>query len=174
MGSKLKTYKTANKCPVGCFWDVQDTKELRYLLVLPKENYLAEDFPDLTDLQLSELMSIYKDIENNLPESAYNKVSINNRYRLAYLEYKSLTGTDRENARYLMRFREEKKRQEIESKLIKKTENNRIKDVAILETELNISIDIYSCTIEKYYAYNDLFNKKQNELKKLNRKNNGR
>lgn len=173
--ASLKIYNSADTCPIGLFWKVQDTSDLRWLIILPQEDYFSGQLPeDLTENDYDLLASKFQDIVGSFPDIALNKEKIQQDFRLEYLKFEILIcDNESQKARLQNKLNEELFKRKLKEKETENIENNNIKEVTAIETGLNIQIDIFKCSIAKYFNYRDAYN---NIIKQQSSKNkrNGR
>ena len=150
----MKIYNSSDTCPIGCFWNLQKSGNLSWLIIQDKSNYLSGDLIEPDDFLLPELQKKAEDIQDSYPNSAYDENDVDKRLDYRQAEFISLTSKDeaeRVNMRNYLNT--------ITLNKSGKTQDNMFV-LAQLSSELNMRIDPFECTITEFYNLSENLNQK--------------
>jgi hypothetical protein len=143
----MKKYNSIDTLPIFNFSKVSEEKDLRYLLVL--EDYF--ELPKVSDKEYKDLFDVWERINDDIID--FNGVSdeyksiMRMRKSIALLKVEMITKDDKG----LETIIELKERELLQAYPTNKQDID--ESIFLIESHLKVSINIFTCTVKKYYGY---------------------
>lgn len=152
----MKYYNTIDTLPIFNFSKINETEDLRYLVI--QSDYF--ELPKITEKETEELFNVWENINDEI----INYVGISEDYKsilrikkaIALMKVDMITTGDKSSETLI----ELKEKELLDA--MPKIKHELDESIIYIESVLKIPIDVMKCSVKKYFSYIKFISKKSN------------
>jgi hypothetical protein len=152
----MKYYNTIDTLPIFNFSKINETEDLRYLVI--QSDYF--ELPKITEKDSKELINIWDKINDEILNyvgfSDEYKTMLRIRKSIALMKVEMITTGDKSNETLI----ELKEKELLDA--MPKIKHELDESIIYIESVLKIPVDVMKCTVKKYFSYIKFISKKTN------------